>query len=108
MKKGRPAFTLGVLSGPDALDDVRAVIFAETTTIGLREWTVTKHVLPRRIEPVTVDGQRIDTKVAWSDGEAINRSIEWDDVVRVSAALGMAPKEVLAAAVAAAGQEDAS
>ena len=108
MKKGRPAFTLGVLSGPDALDDVRSVVFAETTTIGLREWTVTKHVLPRRIEPVTVDGQRIDTKVAWSDGEAVNRSIEWDDVVQVSAALGMAPKEVLAAAVAAAGQEDAS
>ena len=108
MKKGRPAFTLGVLCGADVVDDVRSVVFAETTTIGLREWTVTKHVLPRAVEPVTVDGHRIDTKVAWSAGEAVNRSIEWDDVVRVGAALGMAPKDVLAAAVAAAGRGDAS
>ena len=45
MKKGRPAFTLGVLSGPDALDDVRSVVLAETNSIGLREWTLTKHVI---------------------------------------------------------------
>lgn len=108
MKKGRPAFTLGVLCGADSLDDIRSVVFAETTTIGLREWNVTKHVLPRRVEPVEVEGHRIDTKVAWSDGEAVNRSIEWDDVVRVGAALGMAPKDVLAAAVTAIGKGGAS
>lgn len=104
MKKGRPAFTLGVLCALADLETIRSLVFAETSTIGLREWEVTKHVLPRAIEPVEVAGQRIDTKVARLDGDIVNRSIEWDDVVRVGTSLGLAPKAVLAAAVAAAAE----
>ena len=36
MKKGRPAFTLGVLCGDGVADEVRRVIFTETSSIGLR------------------------------------------------------------------------
>ncbi len=102
MKKGRPAFTLGVLCAAADLEVIRAVVFAETSTIGLREWEIVKHVLERSVETVAVGDHQIDTKVAWVDGEVVNRSIEWDDVVRVSASLGLAPKVVLSAAIAAA------
>lgn len=105
MKKGRPAFTLGALCAPVDLDAIRSVVFAETTTIGMREWDVIKHVLPRSVESVAVGDHQVATKVAWVDGEIVNRSIEWDDVVRVGASLGLTPKAVLAAAVAAAAAE---
>ena len=37
MKKGRPAHTLSVLVAADRADAVRAAIFRQTSTIGLRE-----------------------------------------------------------------------
>ena len=37
MKKGRPAHTLSVLVAADRAEPVRAAIFRQTSTIGLRE-----------------------------------------------------------------------
>jgi len=102
MKKGRPAFTLSVLCGDDVAADVRAVIFRETTTIGIRELVVRRHVLDRSEHVVDVDGQAIHVKAAMFEGDEVNRSVEWDDVVAVAAVLNMSAKAVLAAATAAA------
>lgn len=102
MKKGRPAFTLAALCEPSGTGAVRRAFFEQTTTIGVREYDVRRHVLDRRIDQVEVEGQTIGIKIA-SDGEhELNRSVEWDDVVAAAAALDMAPKQVLAAATAAA------
>ena len=49
MKKGRPAHTLSVLTPPERADAVRAVVFAESSTIGLREHRVGKHALDREM-----------------------------------------------------------
>jgi len=101
MKKGRPAFTLSALCAADAVataEAVRKVIFRETTTIGIREQEIRRHVLDRSQTTVTLDGQMIGVKTATLDGERMNQSIEWDDVVAAAAALGLSAKEVLAAA----------
>ena len=42
MKKGRPAHTLAVLAHPHQAGPLRDIIFAETSTIGIRETTVTE------------------------------------------------------------------
>lgn len=102
MKKGRPAFTLSVLCGEGAAADVRAVIFRETTTIGIRELAVRRHVLERTERVVDVGGQPIHVKTAAHEGQEVNRSVEWDDVVAAAQALDLSAKEVLAAATAAA------
>ena len=47
MKKGRPAHTLSVLVDADRAAAVRAAIFRQTSTIGLREQPLTKHALDR-------------------------------------------------------------
>ena len=47
MKKGRPAHTLNVLCQPDLADGLRQVIYAETTTLGIRQHTVRKHAALR-------------------------------------------------------------
>ena len=102
MKKGRPAFTVSALCDRTCAEAVRDVLFRETSTIGVRESVVRKHVLARRTAEVEVDGRRIGVKTATLHGEVVNRSVEWDDVAAASAALGLSAKQVLDAARAAA------
>lgn len=106
MKKGRPAFELSVLCAPDRAAEVRATIFRETTTIGIREVPITRHMLERTSAEVFVHGQSIRTKTAIDAGAVVNQSIEWDDVAAAAHALGMSAKQVLAAATAAAANLD--
>jgi len=102
MKKGRPAHTLHALVPPQAVAEVRRTIFAETSTIGVREHAVVKRALPREVVPVEVDGERVAVKVARLDGKIVNLQPEWDDVARAATALGRPAHDVLAAARAAA------
>lgn len=97
MKKGRPAHTLSVLVEPDRADDVRRIVFRQTTTIGLREQPVTKHVLDREMVELEIDGERVAVKVARHDGVVVNAQPEYDDVVRAAAALGRPVNDVLTA-----------
>lgn len=95
MKKGRPAFTLGALCRIDLAADVRAEVFRQTTSIGLREFAVTKYALDRTESVVEVDGRPIRVKTAMSGGAVANRSVEWDDVLAAATALGRPANEVL-------------
>jgi pyridinium-3,5-bisthiocarboxylic acid mononucleotide nickel chelatase len=101
MKKGRPAHTLSVLTDPAHRAAILAVVFAETTTIGLRERTVGKVALDREVRIVEVDGHSIRVKVARHDGEVVNAQPEYADVAAAASALGRPLKAVLADAVAA-------
>ncbi|MCU1594134.1 MAG: uncharacterized protein JWO12_1526 [Frankiales bacterium] len=99
MKKGRPAHTLSVLCSPEQVAQLRAVVFRETSTLGLRESTVAKHALERRESTVEVGGHLIRVKVASLDGEVVNTNPEWEDVLAAAQALGRPAKEVLQSAV---------
>jgi pyridinium-3,5-bisthiocarboxylic acid mononucleotide nickel chelatase len=105
MKKGRPAHTLSALVPPHAVQAVRRVVFAESSTIGVREHRVAKQALRREPRTVEVGGATIRVKVARLDGAVVNVSVEYDDVAAAAAALGRPVKAVLAAAEAAAQAE---
>ena len=96
MKKGRPAHTLSVLCDHTRSATLRAVVLAETTSIGLREQTVVKHALDRAYVTVQIDGQDIRVKVAGDTATP-----EWEDVLAAAQALGRSPKAVLAQAIGA-------
>jgi len=102
MKKGRPAHTLTVLCADDAVEPVTTLVFAETSTIGLRSMPVSKRALAREWVTVCVDGHDVRVKVARVDGAVVNASPEFDDVVAVATALRRPVKSVLNAAAAAA------
>ena len=80
MKKGRPAHTLSALVAPASAEDVRRLMFTESSTIGVREHRVGKHALDRETRTVAVGGVEIRVKVARLDGEVVNVSPEYDDV----------------------------
>jgi len=108
MKKGRPAHTLSVLAPSNLAADLRAIVFRETSSIGLRETTVAKHHRLARTESlVHVGGQPIRIKIARLDGETVNVNPEWRDVVAAAQALGQAAKQVLAEARRLAFDDDA-
>ena len=102
MKKGRPAHTLSVLVPEEHAPAARAVVFRETSAIGLREQVLAKHALEREMASVSVDGQPIAVKLASHDGVLVNAQPEYDDVARAADALGRAVADVLADAVSAA------
>jgi len=102
MKKGRPAHTLHVLADPATAPALARVVFAETSTIGLRTAAVSKVALPRQTAAVDVDGQRVRVKLARLDGRVVNASVEYDDAAAAAAALARPAAVVLAQALAAA------
>ncbi len=102
MKKGRPAHTFRALVSPDRAAEVRATVFRETTTIGIREYPVARHALPRETTTVSVAGVEVRVKLARLDGVVVTAQPEYDDVVRAAQALGRPVREVLAEASAAA------
>jgi uncharacterized protein (DUF111 family) len=102
MKKGRPAHLVSVLSSPSAAPAVRAALFRETSTLGIRETPAAKSALTREFRTVEVGGQSIAVKIGRdADGAVLNAMPEWDDVVRAAGVLGQPVKRVLAQAVAA-------
>ncbi|HYJ67994.1 MAG TPA: nickel pincer cofactor biosynthesis protein LarC [Nocardioidaceae bacterium] len=100
MKKGRPAHTLSVLTDATHRSAILDVVFAETTTIGLRERSVGKVALEREIRTIEVDGEPVRVKIARHDGVVVNAQPEYDDVAAAAAALGRPVKTVLADAIA--------
>jgi uncharacterized protein (DUF111 family) len=101
-KKGRPAHTVHALCDLPHADAVRRVLYAETSTIGVREYAVAKRPLARTETTVDVDGHPVAVKLAWLDGRVVNAGPEYDDVAATAATLGRPAKEVLAEARAAA------
>jgi hypothetical protein len=94
MKKGRSAQTLSVLVGPEKRDGVLDVLFAETSTLGVRMYPVAKEALERDSILVEVKGQLIRVKVGIRNGRIVNRAPEYEDARAAAAALDLPLKEV--------------
>jgi len=94
MKKGRPAVTLSVLAEPARRDAIARVIFAETSTIGLRFHRMSRLKLPREIREVETRWGKIRVKLARGDG-AVNIAPEYDDCRNAALTYGVALKTVM-------------
>jgi uncharacterized protein (TIGR00299 family) protein len=102
MKKNRPGLDIRVLAKPDRAETLADLIFAETTTLGLRVSTAQRRVLER--ESVTVDTEYgpVRVKVARRRGKIVNAAPEYEDCRRVALERGVPLKAVMDAARAAA------
>jgi len=100
MKKGRPAHTLSVLVNDDLVEAARDLVFAETTTLGIRATRVQRAVCDREFGTVAVGGQQVVVKIATWRGRRVNVQPEFDSVVAAAKALGRPVVDVLAEAMA--------
>jgi uncharacterized protein (TIGR00299 family) protein len=102
MKKGRPAHMLTVLARPDQAADLRELVLAKTSSIGVREVSARKTALPRGWIDLTVAGRQLPIKIAHRDGRIWQVTPEFDDLERAAAEQGLSPVELLEQARAAA------
>jgi uncharacterized protein (TIGR00299 family) protein len=102
MKKSRPGVTLRVLADPADRDRLAALVFAETSTIGLRWTTTHRMVLPREVGRVETRWGTVRVKVARAPDGTINVAPEYDDCRALALAHGVPLKTVHQEALAAA------
>lgn len=79
MKKGRPANTLSVLCPTNLAEQMKDVIFTNSTTIGLREYTIEKSVLRRKTKSVTTKYGTVQVKQSYYKGKLIRSKAEYED-----------------------------
>jgi pyridinium-3,5-bisthiocarboxylic acid mononucleotide nickel chelatase len=69
MKNGRPGNQLTVLLNPDILEQVKRIIFKETTTIGFRYTSVQRETLPRELSLIDSPWGKVQVKAVELNGQ---------------------------------------
>ncbi len=85
MKKGRPGLEIACIADPARGKALRAVLFRETTTLGVRGTIVDKWALARDWTTVDVEGQAVRLKIGLLDGEVVNVAPEYTDCAAAAA-----------------------
>ena len=98
MKKSRPGTLVTVLARPEDREKLSGILFAETTTIGVRYQEMTRECLEREFVTVDTPVGAIRFKVARREGRVLNASPEFDDCARIAAEQGLPVKAVQAIA----------
>ena len=94
MKKNRPAYQLSVLCAEDQIRALDAILFRETTTIGVRRYRVERTALPRRFFEVRVPGGTVRIKACEQPDGAEKCYPEYEDVKRIARETGKSYREV--------------
>jgi uncharacterized protein (DUF111 family) len=102
MKKGRPGVVLHVLAAVSEHRRLADVVFAETTTFGLRVVPVGRLYAQERRETVKLGGHEIRVRLSMVDGRPATVSPEYEDCRAAAGKLGRPAKVVYEAAQAAA------
>jgi len=98
MKKNRPGQLVTLLSDPKNVARLMDLIFAETTTIGVRTYDVRRKTLQREFVPVETPLGSVRMKVSRMNGTILNVTPEYEDCLKIAAERGVPLKQVMAAA----------
>lgn len=89
MKKNRPGTKLTVLCQAAQVQPIEEIIFAETTSLGVRRWPASRHVLHRRPHQVQTEWGPVDGKLGWLPGRTPRFSPEYEACRRIAAERGL-------------------
>jgi uncharacterized protein (TIGR00299 family) protein len=84
MKKNRPGALLTVLAKPEDADRLTKIVFAETSTLGVRRRDEQRRVLERRWETVETSWGPVRIKIANLNGTVSNYAPEFEDCRRIA------------------------
>ena len=94
MKKGRPGHLLRVIARPEHQEALAQIVFAETSSLGVRIHTAERRVLPRTMTEVETPHGKVRMKVSPGGFYAP----EYEDCRRLARASGVALKHIIAEA----------
>ncbi len=95
MKKDRPGFLVSVLAKPEHREELSEMLFAETTTLGVRMYAAERRVLERTWRTVQTPYGPVRIKVASENGTVRNFAPEYEDCRKLALDRNVPLKEVL-------------
>jgi len=99
MKKNRPAQKVTCICAVGDVDRLAALIFRETTTIGIRYHISRRKTLRREFIQVETPYGAVAMKISLLDGRPVNFIPEFEDCRRLASEKGVSLKEIQAAAI---------
>ena len=99
MKKNRPGTLLTVLAKPEDSDKLAQIVFAETTTLGVRRREETRQTLARKWQTVSTRYGDVRIKIASLNGSVASYAPEYEDCRRLAAEQRVPLKMVMQEAV---------
>jgi pyridinium-3,5-bisthiocarboxylic acid mononucleotide nickel chelatase len=84
MKKNRPGTLLSVLAKPEDADKLAQIIFAETTTLGVRHRQESRRILARKWQTVSTRFGDVRIKIASLNGTVSSYAPEYEDCRRIA------------------------
>ena len=94
MKKSRPATTLSVLCQPSIALELKAILFEQATTIGLREYPVQKNMLRREEKTVKTPLGEVRIKESFFNGKLVRVKPEFEDCKKLASKYGKSIEEI--------------
>ncbi|MEG5137551.1 MULTISPECIES: nickel pincer cofactor biosynthesis protein LarC [unclassified Microcoleus] len=94
MKKSRLGVLLTVICHPEFQDACEAVMFRETTTLGIRRSTQQRTILHREFETVQTEYGEVQIKVAKSGETIVNVQPEYEDCAEIARLKNVSWREV--------------
>jgi pyridinium-3,5-bisthiocarboxylic acid mononucleotide nickel chelatase len=95
MKKNRPGTLLTILCRPEDAAKLTQIIFAETTTLGVRSRLEQRQTLARRWVSVTTPWGDVRMKIASMNGAVTNYAPEYEDCRRIASERHLPLKTVM-------------
>ena len=95
MKKGRPGTLVTVLCKAKEESKLRAILFQESSTLGVRRRREQRRVLARRHESVATPWGEVRIKIGSVDGTEFQATPEYEDCRKIAAAKNVPLKTVM-------------
>jgi len=94
MKKNRPATLLSVIAAPGDRDKLAGIIFQETSTIGLRSYSVERLILQRESKKIKTRFGEVTVKVVELPDGSKRLTPEYDELKKLAAAKKLPLKRI--------------
>lgn len=101
MKKGRIGVTLRCFSEEKDKEKVLDALFAESSTLGVRGWKVSRWKLHREEREVNTSYGPVKVKIGFKDSKVVNLSPEYESCLRLAKECGVPLKEIYQEAISA-------
>jgi uncharacterized protein (TIGR00299 family) protein len=84
MKKGRPGIMLSMLCNPEKQNILEELLYLETTTLGIRRYSVKRSCLKRRNVKIDTPYGHVRVKIAYYQNKPIKAAPEYEDIRKIS------------------------
>lgn len=94
MKKSRPGHLLSVLCNRETVEDMKDILFRESSSIGLREHSLKKNMLRREMVKVNTPYGEVAIKRSYWKGRVVNEKPEFEECRKLALKHGISLEEV--------------